>query len=130
VTFYTVFVIDLATRRVQVLDTTPSPDDAFMRQVVRTLSIADGDACRVLICDRDAKWSVTVREWLEEAGIRVVRTPMRPRTRMRTRSGSCVDEAGMSGPDQSDRGRALPTSAVGVCRALQRRFILPHLAMW
>jgi putative transposase len=75
VTFYTVFVIDLATRRVQVLGTTPYPDEAFMRQVVRTLSIADGDACRVLICDRDAKWSVAVRERLEEAGIRVVRTP-------------------------------------------------------
>ena len=75
VTFYTVFVIDLATRRVQVLGTTPSPDDAFMRQVVRTLSMADGDACRVLICDRDAKWSVAVRERLQEAGIRVVRTP-------------------------------------------------------
>src|SRR5262249_5377800 len=42
-------------------------------QVVRTLSMADGDACRVLICDRDAKWSVAER--LEEAGIRVVRTP-------------------------------------------------------
>jgi transposase InsO family protein len=75
VTFYTVFVIDLATRRVQVLGTTPYPDDAFMRQVVRTLSTADGGACRVLICDRDAKWSVAVRERLEEAGIRVVRTP-------------------------------------------------------
>jgi transposase InsO family protein len=75
VTFYTVFVIDLATRRVQVLGTTPHPDDAFMRQVVRTLSMADEDVCRVLICDRDAKWSVAVRERLEEVGIRVVQTP-------------------------------------------------------
>ena len=31
VTFYTVFVIDLATRRVQALGTRPYPDDAFMR---------------------------------------------------------------------------------------------------
>jgi hypothetical protein len=59
-----VFVIDLATRRVQVLGTTPHPDEAFMRQVVRTLSMADGHVCRVLICDRDAKWSVAVRERL------------------------------------------------------------------
>jgi putative transposase len=29
----------------------------------------------VLICDRDAKWSATVRERLSEAGIRVVQTP-------------------------------------------------------
>jgi hypothetical protein len=34
-----VFVIDLASRRVQVLGTTLDPDEAFMRQVVRTLSI-------------------------------------------------------------------------------------------
>jgi transposase InsO family protein len=75
VTFYTVFVIDLATRRVQVLGTTPHPDEAFMRQVVRTLTMADANLCRVLICDRDAKWSVAVRDRLVEAGIRVVQTP-------------------------------------------------------
>src|SRR5262249_5084301 len=46
VTFYTVFVIDLATRRVEVLGTTPHPDDAFMRQVVRTLTMADANPCR------------------------------------------------------------------------------------
>lgn len=74
-TFYTVFVIDLATRRVQVLGSTRSPDDAFMRQVVRTLSMADGDACRVLICDRDAKWSNGRAGTARGAGIRVVRTP-------------------------------------------------------
>ena len=32
VTFCTVFVIDLASRRVQILGATPYPDDAFMRQ--------------------------------------------------------------------------------------------------
>jgi hypothetical protein len=30
---------------------------------------------RVLICDRDAKWSAPVRERLGEAGIRVMQTP-------------------------------------------------------
>jgi transposase InsO family protein len=75
VTFYTVFVIDLATRRVQVLGTTLQPDDAFMRQVVRTLTMADAPPCQMLICDRDATWSAAVRERLEEAGIRVVQTP-------------------------------------------------------
>src|SRR5262249_5239625 len=75
VTFYTVFVIDLASRRVRVLGTTPHPDEAFMRQVVRTLTMADANHCRLLICDRDAKWSAAVRERLEQAGIRVVQTP-------------------------------------------------------
>jgi transposase InsO family protein len=75
VTFYTVFVIDLATRHVEVLGTTLHPDDAFIRQVVRTLTMADADPCRVLICDRDAKWGAAVRERIKEAGIRVVQTP-------------------------------------------------------
>ena len=42
VTFYTVFVIELASRRVQILGSTPHPDEAFMCQVVRNLTLADG----------------------------------------------------------------------------------------
>jgi len=77
VTFYTVFVIDLASRRVQILGSTPHPNEAFMGQVARTLTMADGGPCRVLICDRDAKWSTPVRERLRDAGIRVIQTPYR-----------------------------------------------------
>jgi len=78
VTFYTVFVIDLASRRVQIMGSTPYPDERFMRQVVRTITVADEGLViqhRVLICDRDTKWSAPVRTRLEEAGIRVVQTP-------------------------------------------------------
>jgi putative transposase len=78
VTFYTVFVIDLASRRVQVVGSTPYPDEVFMRQVGRTLTAADEGVLsghRVLICDRDAKWSTSVRARLGKAGIRVVQTP-------------------------------------------------------
>src|SRR5688572_30721241 len=80
VTFYTVFVIDLASRRVSILGSTPHPDELFMRQVGRTLTMADDGllrAHRVLICDRDAKWSEAVRRLLSDSGIRVVQTPWR-----------------------------------------------------
>jgi transposase InsO family protein len=80
VTYYTVFVIDVASRRVQILGATPHPNDVFMRQVSRTLTGADDGALRghcVLICDRDRKWSVEVRRLLYEADVRVVRTPLR-----------------------------------------------------
>ena len=73
-TFYTVFVIELASRRVQILGSTPHPDEAFMSQVVRNLTLADG-GCRVLICDRDAKWSGAVRTRLQDAGLHVIQTP-------------------------------------------------------
>ena len=78
VTFYTVFVIDLGSRRVQIMGSTPHPDEHFMQQVVRTVTIADEGLLvqhRVLICDRDTKWSAPVRARLHEAGLRVVRTP-------------------------------------------------------
>jgi len=78
VTYYTVFVIDLASRRVQIVGATRHPNDLFMRQVARTLTAADEGLLlnhRVLICDRDSKWSAPVRAGLDGAGIRVVQTP-------------------------------------------------------
>ena len=41
VTYYTVFVIDLASRRVQILGSTPHPEALFMQQIVRTLTMAE-----------------------------------------------------------------------------------------
>ena len=78
VTYYTLFVIDLASRRVNIVGCTPHPDDAFMRQISRTLTAADEGAlagCRVFICDRDQKWSAPIRQMLDESSIRVVQTP-------------------------------------------------------
>ena len=80
VTYYTVFVIDLASRRVQILGSTPHPEALFMQQIVRTLTMAEDGAVHaphVLICDRDRKWSGDVRRRLRDAGIRVVLTPER-----------------------------------------------------
>jgi transposase InsO family protein len=80
ITYYTVFVIDLASRRVQILGSTPHPEALFMHQIVRTLTMAEAAVVglpRVLICDRDRKWSRDVRRRLRDAGIRVVLIPER-----------------------------------------------------
>jgi transposase InsO family protein len=79
VTFYTVFAIDLASRRVRILGSTPHPNNLFMRQVVRMATAADAGSfvAGVWICDRDRKWSRDVHRLLKEAGIRVVVTPER-----------------------------------------------------
>jgi transposase InsO family protein len=77
-TYYTLFVLDLESRRVQVVGSTPNPDAAFMVQAARRLTDAvDGFLAghRVLICDRDGKWTDGFRGLLEEAGVRVVLTP-------------------------------------------------------
>ena len=92
VTYYTVFVIDLASRRVQIVGSTPYPDERFMCQVGRTLTAADDGVLgghHVLIGDRDAKWSAPVRARLRDAGIRVVQTPFKRRMRMPMPNGSC-----------------------------------------
>src|SRR5712691_5496233 len=78
VTYYTVFMIDLASRRVQIVGSTPHPDAGFMQQVARMMTAADDGLLvqhRVLICDRDTKSSAPVGAWLGEAGLRIVQTP-------------------------------------------------------
>ena len=78
VTYYTVFVIDLASRRVQIVGSTPHPNELFMRQVSRALTASDDGLLRdhrMLICDRDRKWSREVRRELGDAGVHVVLTP-------------------------------------------------------
>jgi transposase InsO family protein len=80
VAYYTVFIIDLASRRVRILGSTPHPEALFMQQIVRTLTMAEVGvvgAPQVLICDRDRKWSGDVRRRLLEAGIHVVLIPER-----------------------------------------------------
>jgi putative transposase len=80
VTYYTVFIIELQSRRVQVVGATPYPDEAFVLQAMRHFTdgteglLAQG---RVLICDRDPKWSAAVMAFLEREGVRIVRTPAR-----------------------------------------------------
>ena len=80
VTIYTVFVIERHSRRVRVVGSTRYPDEAFVVQALRHLTDGDEDILgprRVLICDRDPKWSGAVVAFLEREGVRVVRTPAR-----------------------------------------------------
>ena len=74
------FVLDLASRRVHVLGSTPHPSDVFMGQIVRLVTAAEDGVLighRALICDRDRTWSPAVRQDFGDAGIRVVLTPER-----------------------------------------------------
>jgi putative transposase len=50
VTYYTLFVIDLASRRVQIVGSTAHPGDLFMRQVGRTLTAAEVGLLRFTAC--------------------------------------------------------------------------------
>jgi transposase InsO family protein len=77
ITYYTLFVMDLRSRRVHVAGSTP--DAGFMAQAARRLTDAvDGFLARhrVLICDRDSKWTTGFRRIVQGAGVRIVLTPI------------------------------------------------------
>jgi putative transposase len=79
ITYYTLFVIDLRSRRVHVVGSTPTPDAPFMAQAARRLTDAvDGFLAdhRLLICDRDSKWTEGFHRILQDAGVRIVVTPV------------------------------------------------------
>jgi hypothetical protein len=79
VTYYTVFVIDLASRRVHVLGSTPHPTERFMGQMVRLVTAAEEGVLigpRVLICDRDRKRkSVSIKLFPPASGTSDTRSP-------------------------------------------------------
>ncbi len=80
VTYYTLFVIDLKTRRVHIAGSTPNPDEAFMAQIARNLTDAiDGFLLphRFLICDRDTKFTDQFRRILGVSGVDIILTPYR-----------------------------------------------------
>ena len=79
ITYYTLFVIDLRSRRVHVAGSIPPPDAGFIAQAARRLTDAvEGFLAghRVLLCDRDAKWTQGFRRIVEGAGVRIVWTPV------------------------------------------------------
>ena len=78
-----------------------------MQQVVRTLTAADDGLLfqhRVLICDRDTKWSAPVRARLGDAGVRVVQTPyQRAQCECLRRTVRAIDQGGVPRSADSDR---------------------------
>ena len=87
---YTVFVIELHSRRVQVVVSTPHPNEAFMLQMMRELTARDSmlSGKRLFLCDRDRKWSLAVRELLERSVCTSFRLRSVRRIATHTRSGS------------------------------------------
>jgi hypothetical protein len=112
VTYYTLFVLDLESRRVLVVGSTPNPDAGFMVQAARHLTDAvDGflTGHRVLICDRDGKWTDGFRSLLEGAGYASCGRLSKRRTPTPTPSVRPLDPRGVSRPPDSLR-RTTPTA--------------------
>ncbi len=77
-TLYVLFFIELSTRRVHVAGTTNRPDSAWVTQQARNLSITGRlDEKKLLIRDREAKFSGTFDEVFRTEGLSIVKTPVR-----------------------------------------------------
>src|SRR5262249_56430290 len=113
VTYSTLFVIDLRSRRVHVAGSTPAPDAGFMAQAARRLTDAvDGFLAghRVLICDRDRKWTDGFRRIVQDAGGRI------GRTHLHGRNANAHAERFL----RSTRGEGLERLSLSGCRRLLR----------
>jgi len=81
VTYYVLFFIHLGSRRVQVAGVTPYPNEAWMVQVARNVTMeAWGflSSGQYLIHDRDGKYCLAFQRLIDEAG--VTRVPLPPRS--------------------------------------------------
>jgi hypothetical protein len=88
-TLYILFFIQVSTRRVHVVGATAHPDSAWVTQQSRNLAIAErliGN--RVLLHDRDAKFSGPFDEVFQTEEVRVIRTPIRAPKATPSPSGS------------------------------------------
>ncbi len=80
VTFYLLFVMEVASRRVHIAGCTTNPDERWMKQVARNLTDSyDGflASTRYVLMDRDGKFSAAFRSILKDAGVQSVRLPAR-----------------------------------------------------
>lgn len=79
-TYYLLFVMELATRRIHFAGCTPNPDGSWMQQIARNLTdVEDGflQGKRYVLMDRDDKFCKDFRDFLEDQGIGPVRLPAR-----------------------------------------------------
>ena len=81
VTYYVLFFIHLGSRQVHVAGVTPHPDEAWMMQVARNLTMEEWGFLapgQYLIHDRDGKYCPAFQQIIDTAG--VTRVPLPPRS--------------------------------------------------
>ena len=80
VTYYVLFFMQVATRRVYVAGVTPHPDEQWMAQIARNVTLADTGflaASRFLIHDRDGKYCPKFQSIIQAGGVEPVKLPAR-----------------------------------------------------
>src|SRR5215471_2254971 len=79
-TYYVLFFIHLETRRVNLAGFTPFPDQEWMEQQARNMTMEEWGClrgCRYLLHDRDTKFCESFRELIESGSVKPIRLPAR-----------------------------------------------------
>ncbi len=79
-TYYVLFFIHLETRRVNLAGFTPHPDQEWMEQQARNMTMEEWGClrgCRYLLHDRDAKFCQSFRELIKTGSVNPLRLPAR-----------------------------------------------------
>ena len=80
VTYYVLFFIRLESRRVEVAGITQHPNEAWMKQIARNVTMDEWgfiDNCSYLIHDRDTKYCQSFRDIVEAGDVRTLPLPAR-----------------------------------------------------
>ncbi len=80
VTYYVLFFMHIATRRVHIAGITPYPNEKWMTQIARNVTMADVgflSSHRYLIHDRDGKFCPAFTDTIESVGVKTVKLPAR-----------------------------------------------------
>jgi len=80
VTFYVLFFIHLESRKVEVAGITPHPNEAWMKQIARNVTMDEWgflESRRYLIHDRDKKFTPSFRTIIESGDVKPIALPAR-----------------------------------------------------
>jgi putative transposase len=80
VTYYVLFFIHLESRKVEIAGITPHPNEAWMKQIARNVTMDEWGFlgnCRYLIHDRDTKHCQSFRDIIESGDVKPLRLPAR-----------------------------------------------------
>ena len=125
VTYYVLFFLHLGSRQVHVAGVTPHPNEAWMMQVARNVTMEEWGFLspgQYLIHDRDTKFCAAFQQIIDDAGVEACgpATPVTEFERLRGAVGA-VGQGGVSVADDPVWGSVTPPCADAVCGAFSSR---------
>ena len=79
ITYYVLFFIKIGSREVHIGGITPCPDENWMKQIARNITMADIgflNGCKYILLDRDKKFCLSFRKLLKDSGVKPIRLPV------------------------------------------------------